>query len=113
MHLETTVTITKKLRWQLALAYLFLLISPMTLGITGLLSLIICSLNHQRAEGGVFATHGSWIMRSYFFSWLWFILGIATMPIALGYGILVVNFLWFYYRVIHGYSFLRLSKPLY
>jgi uncharacterized membrane protein len=61
----------------------------------------------------VYESHFRWQIRTFWFSLLWFALGILTFPIMIGIGIFIANWVWVIYRVIKGWTYMTERKALY
>lgn len=92
--------------------YAFYAVSIFT-GLPALVGVIIAHLQYSPAAGWVTASHLSWQIRSFWWSILWTVIGIALIPVLVGWLILAVVWLWFIYRVARGWLRLMDELPAY
>lgn len=64
-------------------------------------------------KGTWLESHFRWQMRTFWFALLWFMLGIITFVIGIGYFILFANAVWVIYRMIKGWLRLHEGKAMY
>jgi uncharacterized membrane protein len=84
-----------------ALSFLF--------AITVIFGVIIAHLKKGDAEGSYVQSHFSYQIRTFWWSVVWVIVGIATIAVFfIGYLVLIANAIWFIYRIIKGW--MRLSE---
>jgi uncharacterized membrane protein len=93
----------------------FPVIAPF-LGLIGIAGLIVAYVKRDDARGTWVASHFGWLIRTFWFSFLWAIVGwllVATL-IGIPIAILVwaVASIWVIYRVIRGYLLFKDSKPV-
>ena len=72
--------------------------------ITGLPSIIATVLNYVRINryGGFFDSHHRWMIRSFWWGLLWFVIGWITVWILIGWVILFLAWAWYVYRHVRG-----------
>ena len=95
------------------------LIAPLT-GILGIIGIIVCYVKRSEAAGTWVASHFTWLIRTFWWSLLWAVIGWGVMltlgliligiPIAL--AIWFVAGLWVIYRVVRGYLLFKDSQPV-
>lgn len=95
------------------------LIAPL-FGILGIIGVIVCYVKRDEAAGTWVASHFTWLIRTFWWSLLWAILGWMVMltlgliligiPIAL--GIWFVAGIWLIYRVVKGYLVFKDSRAI-
>src|SRR5262245_48159109 len=97
----------------------FPVIAPLT-GILGIVGLIVAYVNREEAQGTWVASHLRWLIRTFWYSLLWAVIGwvvllilgwiLIGIPIAiLIWGIAAI---WVIYRVIRGYLLFSKSQPI-
>lgn len=72
-------------------------------GITYIVGGIIAILKKSDEQNSVMKSHFSYQARTFWFSVLWSVLGIATALIIVGYIILIANGIWVLYRLVKGW----------
>ena len=97
----------------------FPLFAPL-LGIVGIVAIIIAYVKRDEAAGTWVASHFRWLIRTFWWSLLWALLGGLVMitlgliligiPIAI--AIWAIDTIWVIYRVIRGYLYFHDSKPV-
>ena len=83
------------------------------LGITFLVALILNYVKYDTVQGSWLESHFKWQIRTFWFAFLWSIIGIATMLFLVGYIILTLNALWVFYRILIGWLRLSDNKAMY
>ena len=95
------------------------LIAPL-MGILGIVAVIICYVKRDDAAGTWVSSHFTWLIRTFWWSLLWAILGWMVMltlgliligiPIAI--AIWFVAGIWVIYRVVRGYLLFKDSRAI-
>jgi len=95
------------------------LIAPL-MGVIGIIGVIIAYVKRDEARGTWVASHLRWLIRTFWFSFLWAMIGwivllilgwiLIGIPIAL--AIWFVAGLWVIYRVVRGYLLFNQSQPI-
>ena len=101
------------------LAHGFPLVLPL-LGVVGIVGVIIAYVKRGEAAGTWLASHYRWLIRTFWFSVLWGVIGailfvvflIILVGIVIGYVIWVATTIWVIYRLIRGYLLFKDSKPV-
>ncbi|MDG6773269.1 hypothetical protein QCB45_02910 [Thiomicrorhabdus sp. ZW0627] len=81
--------------------------------VTYLIGLIINYVKRDDVANTWIATHFRWQIRTFWFSLLWGLIGLATAPIFIGYVILMANAIWIIYRIVRGWLALNDNQSLY
>ena len=97
----------------------FPLIAPF-FGVLGIVSVIIAYVNRGAAAGTWLASHYLWLIRTFWFSMLWAVigmmvlvtLGLILIGIPMAFGIWIAATIWVIYRLIRGYTLFKESKPI-
>lgn len=82
-------------------------------GITSIVAIITNYVKRSDVQGTWLASHFRWQIRTFWFSVLWSIIGVATIFMAVGYIILLVDVIWVIYRIVKGWLRLVDNKPMY
>lgn len=95
------------------------LIAPV-FGLLGIVAVIVCYVKRDDAAGTWVSSHFTWLIRTFWWSLLWSVLGWLTLltlgwiligiPIAL--GIWFISGLWVLYRVVKGYLLFKDSRAI-
>jgi uncharacterized membrane protein len=97
----------------------FPLIAPL-MGIVGFIAIILAYVKRADAAGTWLASHYRWLIRTFWFSLLWGIVGavifvvfaIILIGLVVGYAIWVATTIWVLYRLIRGYVLFNASQPV-
>jgi uncharacterized membrane protein len=97
----------------------FPLIAPL-MGIIGIIAIILAYVKRGDAAGTWLASHYRWLIRTFWFSLLWGIVGavifvvlaIIVIGLVVGYAIWVATTIWVIYRLIRGYVLFKDSQPV-
>jgi uncharacterized membrane protein len=93
--------------------------SPL-LGIVGIAGLIVAYVKRDDAQGTWVASHLRWLIRTFWYSFLWavvggvvlLVLGIILIGIPIAMLIWAIASIWVLYRVIRGYLLFKDNKPI-
>jgi uncharacterized membrane protein len=102
----------RSLRQLLALVYGLQAVS-LLVGLTAIAGVIIDYLRREQAQGTWLESHFSWQIRTFWWSLVWCIIGIATAILLVGFLILAAAAVWYVYRIAKGWTYLNESKPMY
>ncbi len=97
----------------------FPLIAPL-MGIVGIIAIILAYVKRGDAAGTWLASNYRWLIRTFWFSLLWGIVGavifvafaIILIGLVVGYAIWVATTIWVLYRLIRGYVLFNASQPV-
>jgi uncharacterized membrane protein len=97
----------------------FPLFAPL-LGLVGIVAVIIAYVKRGDAAGSWVASHFHWLIRTFWWSLLWALLGglvlitlgLILIGIPIAYFIWAVDTIWVIYRVVKGYLLFHESKPV-
>lgn len=110
MH-ERTNTATDPNRTVTLVIYI-LQTTSFLVGITFLVALIINYVKLDDVRGSWLESHFRWQIRTFWYSVLWTVLGLATVVLGVGYLILFVAMVWLIYRIAKGWIYLLDGKPM-
>jgi uncharacterized membrane protein len=88
--------------------------------VLGIIGVIVCYVKRDEAQGTWVASHIRWLIRTFWYSLLWSVIGWIVfwvlLIVLIGPIIAVViwaaAFIWVLYRVIRGYLLFNDSKPI-
>jgi uncharacterized membrane protein len=97
----------------------FPLIAPF-FGVLGIVAVIIAYVKRSEAVGTWLASHYRWLIRTFWFSMLWavvgalvlVILGLILIGIPIAFGIWIAATIWVIYRLLRGYTLFKDSKAI-
>lgn len=97
----------------------FHFIAPL-MGLVGIAGLIVAYVKRDDARGTWIESHLTWLIRTFWYSFLWgvigavvlVVLGIVLIGIPIALLIWAVASIWVIYRVIRGYLLFKESKPI-
>jgi len=89
-------------------------------GLFGIAGVIVCYVKRSDAAGTWVASHFTWLIRTFWWSFLWTVVGWIALVLL---GIILIGFviagavwlvagIWVIYRVIKGYLLFKDSKPI-
>ena len=95
----------------------FPLVAPL-MGVIGIVALILAYVKRSDAAGTWLASHYRWLIRTFWFSLLWGMvgglvlvtLGLILVGIPIAIGIWVITTIWVIYRLLRGYVLFNDSK---
>ncbi len=90
------------------------------MGIVGIAGLIVAYVKRDEAQGTWVASHLRWLIRTFWYSFLWgvvggivlLVLGLILIGIPIAFLIWAVASVWVIYRVIRGYLLFKDEKPI-
>ena len=93
----------------------FPLVAPLV-GLIGIVGLILAYVKRGEAAGTWLQSHYRWLIRTFWFSVLWNIVGwlavVTLIGIPIAIGIWIATTIWVLYRLIRGYILFNESKPI-
>jgi uncharacterized membrane protein len=72
-------------------------------GITSLVGVIIAHVKRSDYAGTIYADHLTWQIRSFWFAFLFGVIGMVTIAFGIGFLILGLSAVWFIYRIVKGF----------
>ena len=96
------------------------LLSTPLLGLIGLIALIIAYVKRGDAAGTWLQSHYRWLIRTFWFSMVWALLGwlvlvtlgLILIGIPIAFGIWIAASVWVIYRIVRGYMLFKDSRPV-
>jgi uncharacterized membrane protein len=97
----------------------FPLVAPL-MGLVGIIGLIIAYVKRSDAAGTWLASHFRWLIRTFWFSFLWGVIGLIVLVtlglllvgIPIAFGIWIATTIWVLYRLLRGYMLFKDSKAV-
>jgi len=87
--------------------------ASLLIGITMIAAVIVNYIKRDDVRGTWLESHFRWQIRTFWFSLLWSVIGLALAFVAVGYLILLADAIWVIYRVARGWLRLADGKPMY
>ena len=85
-------------------------------GLLGIAAIIICYVKRDEAQGTWVASHLRWMIRTFWFSLLWSVLGwllvLTIVGIVIAIPLWLAVSIWILYRVLRGYLVFKDDKPV-
>ena len=89
-----------------------LLAGSLLTGVSGIAGVVIAYLKRDEAAGTLLESHFRWIIRTFWWSLLWGVIGAISMLVLVGFVILFAAAVWFIYRDAKGWLELRAGRPI-
>ena len=89
-------------------------------GIAGIVAIIVAYAKRSEATGTWLASHYRWLVRTFWFSLLWGLIGLCLFLVfaliligfIIGPAVWIATSIWVIYRLIKGYLLFKDSKPV-
>lgn len=88
-------------------------IASIIVGITLVAAVIINYVKRRDVEGTWLESHFRWQIRTFWWSLLWFGVGLALLVVVIGIFVLMAAAMWLLYRAIKGWLELEERRPMY
>ena len=98
--MSTQVTSAEADRTLVLVCYILHLVGAVA-GVTSIIGLVINYLKRGEPDG-FFASHHSWMIRSFWWALLWVVIGGILTLVLVGWVILFVAWVWYLYRHVRG-----------
>jgi len=98
---------------QLTMAVYVLQLASILVGVTLIAGVIINTLKRKDVEGTWLESHFRWQIRTFWFTVLWFGVGLALLVVVIGIFVLMALAMWLLYRAIKGWLELEERRPMY
>lgn len=76
--------------------------ASLVIGITGLVAIVMNYVKRGDVAGSWLESHFRWQIRTFWFGLLWTVISIVTIPILIGWFILLGISIWLIYRIVRG-----------
>lgn len=103
---------TESERTTLTIGYVLHVIGPFTAFLLNLAGLVLNHIKAAETNNHYIRSHHVWMLRTFWWSLLWSIIGGVLCLILVGYVVLAVVGLWWLYRVIRGLINYAEKKPM-
>lgn len=95
------------------------LIAPL-FGLVGIAAIIVAYVKRDDAAGTWVASHLRWLIRTFWWSLLWAVigglilitLGLILIGIPIAFAVWIVDTLWVFYRLIRGFLLFQQNRPV-
>jgi len=94
------------------IVYALQALSLITSGLALFAGIIINYVRRDDVQGTWLESHFRWQIRTFWFSLLWTVVGIATVVFIIGWGVLFAASLWLIYRIVRGWLYLSEKRPM-
>ena len=92
------------------------LLTPPLLDVVAIVGVVIAYVKRDDAQGTWVASHFTWLIRTFWWSLLWLLIGVVLfvtlLGIPLALALWVGTSVWVLYRVIKGYLLFKDSRPI-
>ncbi|HTI47022.1 MAG TPA: hypothetical protein VMB76_10720 [Casimicrobiaceae bacterium] len=96
-------------------AHGFPVVAPL-FGMVGIVAIIFAYVKRDDAQGTWVASHVRWLIRTFWFSLAWAVLGllfaVTIIGIVVAYPVWIADTLWVLYRLIRGIVLFNQSRPV-
>ena len=82
-------------------------------GLTCIVAIIMNYVKKDDVAGTFLESHFRWQIRTFWFAFLWSVIGLITAAFLIGWLVLIANAVWFIYRLVKGFLNLNDNKPMY
>jgi uncharacterized membrane protein len=83
-------------------------------GVTYFVGIVLNYVKRDDVAGTWLESHFTWQIRTFWYSILWFVIGIPLMfALGLGFIVWIVSGIWYIYRIVKGWLRLSEGKPMY
>jgi uncharacterized membrane protein len=103
---------TQSLARLATIVYALQALSLLTSGLALFAGMIINYVRRDDVRGTWLESHFRWQIRTFWFTLLWTLVGIATLVVMVGWGILFAVTLWLIYRIVKGWLYLYEKRPM-
>jgi uncharacterized membrane protein len=86
--------------------------ASLVVGVTYLVAIILNYVKRDDVKGTYLESHFEWQIKTFWYSLLGWVVGVATTMIIIGFVILVVTLVWFIYRIAKGWLRLAEGQPI-
>jgi uncharacterized membrane protein len=88
--------------------------AAIVVGVTYFVAIVLNYVKRDDVRGTWLESHFTWQIRTFWYSLLWFAIGIPLMvALGLGFVVWIIAGIWYIYRIVKGWLRLNESKPMY
>lgn len=81
-------------------------------GITFIIAVVLGYLNQDHVKGTWLESHYTWQIKTFWVALAAVVLGTFTLPMLIGYVILIAGLIWTIHRIVYGWIYLSRSKAI-
>lgn len=93
------------------ITYILYAVSAFT-GFTGIVAIIVNYVKRDDTVGTIYESHFTWQIRTFWWSLLWFVVGVVLSFVLVGIPILIADSIWVIYRIVKGFLNWNDGKPM-
>lgn len=83
-------------------------------GVTYFVGIVLNYVKRDDVAGTWLESHFTWQIRTFWYSLLWFLIGLPLMlALGLGFIVWIIAGIWYIYRIVKGWLRLNEGKPMY
>ena len=97
---------------QLTLVTYILYAVSALVGVTAIIAIVINYVKRDDTVGTIYESHFTWQIRTFWWSLVWFLVGMATAIVGIGVIVLVADAIWVIYRIVKGFLTFNDNKPM-
>lgn len=86
--------------------------ASLMIGITLIIGVVLNYVRITAAQGTWLASHFQWQINTFWWFLLWFVLGALTLPLGVGYAIVLGAVAWLIFRFAKGWMALNANQPV-
>jgi uncharacterized membrane protein len=69
-------------------------------------------IKREEVKGTFLESHFDWQIHTFWYTLLWSVLGFITLLVGVGFVILIIDAIWFIYRIVKGVLYLNDGKRI-
>lgn len=96
----------------LALVVYILQAASLMIGLTLIIGVVLNYVRLTAVQGTWLASHFQWQINTFWWFLLWFVLGALTLPLGVGYAIVLGAVVWLIFRFVKGWMALNANQPI-
>ena len=96
----------------LALVVYILQAASLMIGLTLIIGVVLNYVRLTAVQGTWLASHFQWQINTFWWFLLWFVLGALTLPLGVGYAIVLGAVVWLIFRFVKGWLALNANEPI-
>jgi uncharacterized membrane protein len=87
--------------------------ASIVVGLTYIVAIILNYVKKDEVAGTMYESHFRWQINTFWYSLLWFFVGLLTFWFVVGFFVWLASGIWFIYRIVVGWLRLSEGKPMY